>query len=170
MVTATGTCTTGGAVCTTDRDCGVNGPCTGVTCGALTAGAFTGGVWHTGSGVAGTCTVGGAACYLDADCGANGPCNGGADNPMCGNYGVPWDNNTAERAEFILDYFISPVIQKVNQGTDTNGFPFTVEFQRLAFNDTVQLLYSPDSVHRHRQQHRQRQPEGDHPVGQRASR
>ena len=143
MVTATGTCTTGGAVCTTDLNCGENGPCINATCGVLTAAAFTGGVWHTGSGVRGTCKVGGASCYLDADCGANGPCNGGADNPECGNYGVPWDNNTPERAEFILDYFISPVIQKVNQGTDSNGFPFTVEFQRLAFNDTVQLLYSP---------------------------
>jgi thrombospondin type 3 repeat protein len=118
-------------------------------CVAIPAGAFVGGVWHTGSGVAGTCTTGGAACYLDEDCagGANGPCVGGADNPLCGNYGIAFNPATGRRAEFILDYWMSPVIEKVNQGLDANGFPFTVEFQRLAYNDTVQLRYAEPTLY-----------------------
>jgi hypothetical protein len=116
-------------------------------CVAIPAGAFVGGVWHTGSGVTGTCAVGGAACYLNSDCGANGPCNGGADNPECGNYGLAFNDLTGRRAEFLLDYFISPVIEKVNQGTDANGNPFTVEFQRLGFNESIQFYYNEPTLY-----------------------
>jgi len=115
----------------------------------LPAPAFAGGVWHTGSGVAGSCTTGGAACYLDEDCagGTNGPCVGGADNPSCGNYGIAFNPATGRRAEYIMDYLLSPVLEKVNQGNDLSGFPYTVEFQRLAFNDTVQLRYAEPTLY-----------------------
>ena len=48
----TGTCTTGGKVCSKSEDCGPNGPCV----------------------FRGTCAIGGTFCTLDADCGTNGPC------------------------------------------------------------------------------------------------
>ncbi|HEU5217098.1 MAG TPA: thrombospondin type 3 repeat-containing protein, partial [Gemmatimonadales bacterium] len=121
----------------------------GAPCAALTAGPFVGGVWHTGSGVAGTCAVGGAACYLSSDCagGANGPCNGGADNPQCGNFGIAFNPGTSSAAEFLHDYLVSPILEKVNQGNDANGFPFVVEFQRLAFNNTTQIDLEGDTLY-----------------------
>jgi hypothetical protein len=143
-------------------------------CAALTVGAFTGGAWHTGSGQAGACRTGGAACYLDSDCtGGTGPCDGrcvggptpgatcantaacgaggtcvfGADYLDCGNYGVPFNTATPRRAEFVHDYLVSPIIEKVNQGLDASGYPFAVEFQRFGFNDTAQFRYADNTVY-----------------------
>jgi hypothetical protein len=89
----------------------------GAPCGAIPAGltGFVGGVWHT----------------------ANGTPTG--DATSCGNFGVPFNPATPNRAEIVYDVLISPVIQKVRQGNDANGFPFTVEFQRLGWNQTVQF-------------------------------
>jgi hypothetical protein len=154
------------------RDAGNAGRRRGV-CAALTVGAFTGGAWHTGSGQVGACRTGGAACYLDSDCtGGTGPCDGrcvggatpgapcassatcgggtcvfGADYLDCGNYGVPFNAGTPRRAEFMHDYLVSPIIEKVNQGLDATGYPFTVEFQRFGFNDTAQFRYADNTVY-----------------------
>jgi len=86
-------------------------------CAAIPAGltGFVGGMWHTGNG---TST---------------------ADATDCGNYGIPFDTATPTRAELLLDVLFSPVIQKVHQGNDSSGFPYTVEFQRLGYNTTVQF-------------------------------
>ncbi|HEU5218305.1 MAG TPA: hypothetical protein VFU23_06585, partial [Gemmatimonadales bacterium] len=121
----------------------------GAPCAALTAGAFVGGVWHTGSGVAGGCT--GPApiepCYLNSDCPVGQTCTGGADNPQCGNFGTAFNAGTSVRAEYLHDYLVSPILEKVNQGNDANGFPFVVEFQRLAFNNTVQIDYADNTLY-----------------------
>lgn len=74
-----------------------------------------GGVWHTGNG---TPT---------------------SDATTCGNYGIPFNAQTPNRAELLYDVMVSAVVQKVRQGFDANGFPFTVEFQRLGYNSTVQF-------------------------------
>src|SRR5262249_792857 len=90
---------------------------------------------------------------LDSDCVSPGTCSSAAaDYLTCGNYGSAFNSGTVRRAEFLYDYMISPVIEKVNQGhVDLNGapsgsgFPFTVEFQRLSFNMSDQL-YAADQV------------------------
>ena len=87
-------------------------PCVAIPAGLT---GFVGGMWHTGNGTA------------------------TADATDCGNYGIPFDTATPTRAELLLDVLFSPVIQKVHQGTDSNGFPYTVEFQRLGYNTTVQF-------------------------------
>jgi hypothetical protein len=125
----------------------------GAPCAALTAGlgTFVGGVWHTGSGVLGVCTGPGpdTTCYLTSDCVAGDTCVGGADNGVnaggyadCGNYGVSVNASTPERAEYLHDYLVSPIIEQVNQGLDANGFEYEVEFQRLGFNNSVQIRYA----------------------------
>jgi hypothetical protein len=70
-----------------------------------------------------------------------------ADYLDCGNYGVPFNAATPRRAEFMHDYLVSPIIEKVNQGNDAAGYPFTVEFQRFGFNDSVQFRYSDNTVY-----------------------
>ena len=86
-------------------------------CAAIPAGltGFVGGMWHTGNG---TPT---------------------SDATNCGNYGIPFNTATPTRAELLLDVLFSPVIQKIHQGNDPSGFPYTVEFQRLGYNATVQF-------------------------------
>src|SRR5262249_1446923 len=86
-------------------------------CAAIPAGlpGFVGGMWHTGNG---TLT---------------------ADASTCGNYGVPYNPSSPTRTELLYDVLFSPVVQKVHQGLDAGGFPFTVEFQRLGYNSTLQF-------------------------------
>ncbi|HEU5181946.1 MAG TPA: thrombospondin type 3 repeat-containing protein [Candidatus Polarisedimenticolia bacterium] len=95
-----------------DPDGGGPSPCAAIPAGL---GGFTPGMWHTGNGTA------------------------SADVTDCGNYGIAFNAATATRAEALYDVMFSPVIQKVHQGLDANGFPFTVEFQRLGYNATVQF-------------------------------
>jgi subtilase family protein/thrombospondin type 3 repeat protein len=95
-----------------DPDGGGPSPCAAIPAGLT---GFVGGMWHTGNG---TPT---------------------SDSGACGNYGVPFNPATPQRAELLYDVMFSPVIQKVHQGNDANGFPFTVEFQRLGYNSTVQF-------------------------------
>ena len=95
-----------------DPDGGGPSPCAAIPAGL---GGFVAGMWHTGTG---TLT---------------------ADATDCGNYGVPFNSATPTRAELLYDVMFSPVIQKVHQGNDAAGFPFTVEFQRLGYNATVQF-------------------------------
>src|SRR5262249_53185845 len=102
------------------RCCGtVGAACTSPaegTCTAMPAlPAAVSGMWHTGDGTA------------------------TADTSACGNYGFPFNSATPARAEILYDVLFSPVVQKVHQGNDAGGFPYTVEFQRLGYNANVQF-------------------------------
>src|SRR3989442_10308957 len=56
----------------------------------------------------------------------------------CDNYAMPSDPGTPVQAERIMDILESPIIAQVNQLPDARGFPYTVEFQRLAVNVNIQ--------------------------------
>ncbi|HXH28471.1 MAG TPA: thrombospondin type 3 repeat-containing protein [Candidatus Polarisedimenticolia bacterium] len=75
------------------------------------------GIWHTG----------------DSD-----PNTPAANSNTCDSYPNPTNAATPPFTEFIDDVLESPIIAKVNQGTDARGFPYNVEFQRLAFNLNIQ--------------------------------
>ncbi|HZN03238.1 MAG TPA: thrombospondin type 3 repeat-containing protein [Candidatus Polarisedimenticolia bacterium] len=76
------------------------------------------GIWHTGDGD--PTTPGGAA-------------------TACDNHTQPNDPNTPEKVELLMDVLESPIVAKVNQNNDARGFAFTVEFQRFAYNENIQL-------------------------------
>jgi hypothetical protein len=78
------------------------------------------GVWHTG----------------DGDLFTPDP----ATSTTCDNYGMPFSPSTPLAAEFLFDVLESPIIAKVHQTADARGFPYTVEFQRLAMNLNHQTL------------------------------
>ena len=71
------------------------------------------GIWHTG----------------DGDPNTPLPTSTG-----CDNYAMPTDPTTPVSAEFLLDVLESPIIAKVHQLGDARGFPYNVEFQRIAMN------------------------------------
>ncbi|PYS95683.1 MAG: hypothetical protein DMF50_07715, partial [Acidobacteria bacterium] len=75
------------------------------------------GIWHTGDG---------------------DPATPASNSASCDNYVQPSDLSTPRRAELVFDVLESPIIAKVNQNNDTRGFPFTVEFQRVAANFNMQ--------------------------------
>ncbi|HKB07369.1 MAG TPA: thrombospondin type 3 repeat-containing protein [Candidatus Polarisedimenticolia bacterium] len=75
------------------------------------------GIWHTGDGDPTT-----------PDANANG----------CDNYAMPSDQQTEPQAEHVMDVLVSPIIEQVHQLPDARGFPYTVEFQRLAMNVNIQ--------------------------------
>ncbi|HZN03196.1 MAG TPA: thrombospondin type 3 repeat-containing protein, partial [Candidatus Polarisedimenticolia bacterium] len=58
----------------------------------------------------------------------------------CDNYFMPQNLATPAQAEFIFDMLESPIVAKVHQTTDARGFPYTVEFQRLAMNLNHQTI------------------------------
>jgi hypothetical protein len=58
----------------------------------------------------------------------------------CDNYAMPQEPNTPPQAERIMDVLISPIIAQVHQLPDARGFPYTVEFQRLAINVNLQTF------------------------------
>ncbi|HEU4400496.1 MAG TPA: thrombospondin type 3 repeat-containing protein [Candidatus Polarisedimenticolia bacterium] len=78
------------------------------------------GIWHSG----------------DGDPNTPGPAA-----TTCDVYELPNDPSTPRHNEFIYDVLESPVISKVHQVPDSRGFPYTVEFQRLAFNGNFQTYY-----------------------------
>jgi len=80
---------------------------------------FGAGIWHTGDGDLTT-----------PDATATG----------CDNYAMPGDLATPPQAEKILDILESPIIAQVHQLPDARGFPYTVEFQRLAMNVNIQTV------------------------------
>jgi hypothetical protein len=89
-------------------------------CGFQTsAGANAFGVWHTGDGD--PTTPSGAA-------------------TACDKYAQPQDPNTPPLAELLMDVLESPIIAKVNQLPDARNFQYTVEFQRLGYNETIQTF------------------------------
>ncbi|HXH27422.1 MAG TPA: S8 family serine peptidase, partial [Candidatus Polarisedimenticolia bacterium] len=71
------------------------------------------GIWHTGDG---------------------DPNTPGATATGCDNYPIPADGGTPPQAEKVFDVLESPIIAKVHQSADARGFPYAVEFQRLALN------------------------------------
>ncbi|MFQ5877348.1 MAG: thrombospondin type 3 repeat-containing protein [Acidobacteriota bacterium] len=71
------------------------------------------GIWHTG----------------DGDPATPGPSSTGCDNHI-----LPFNPATPVHVERILDVLHSPIIAKVHQLPDERGFPYEVEFQRLALN------------------------------------
>jgi thrombospondin type 3 repeat protein/subtilase family protein len=71
------------------------------------------GIWHTGDGDPFTPT---------------------SVSTACDNYAMPQNSGTPPQAEFVFDVLQSPIIAKVHQNLDSRGFPYTVEFQRLAMN------------------------------------
>src|SRR6185503_18684995 len=77
------------------------------------------GIWHTGDGDTST-----------PDDLATG----------CDNYKMPQEPGTPPQAERIMDVLISPIIAQVRQLPDARGFPYTVEFQRLAVNVNLQTF------------------------------
>ncbi len=77
------------------------------------------GIWHTGDG---------------------DPTTPGASATGCDNYAMPTDPSTPVRAEKLLDILESPIIAKVHQTPDARGFPYSVEFQRLAMNVNMQTV------------------------------
>jgi hypothetical protein len=89
-------------------------------CGFQTsAGLNKWGVWHTGDGD--PTTPGGAA-------------------TACDKHAQPQDANTPGKAELLMDVLESPIVAKVNQNPDARGFAYTVEFQRLGYNETIQTF------------------------------
>ncbi|HYS04579.1 MAG TPA: thrombospondin type 3 repeat-containing protein [Candidatus Dormibacteraeota bacterium] len=82
---------------------------------------FGAGIWHTGDG---------------------DPTTPDATATGCDNYAMPHDLATPPQAERILDILESPIIAQVHQLPDARGFPYTVEFQRLAMNVNIQ---TPDA-------------------------
>ncbi|MCZ6669551.1 MAG: S8 family serine peptidase, partial [Acidobacteria bacterium] len=92
------------------------------------------GVWHTGDGLSDSLAVGGDG---------NGQVSRAESNAhnatICRNYSVPIDPGTVPGTEILVDVLQSPVIVKVNQGSDVRGFPFLAEFRRLAFNLNAQI-------------------------------
>ncbi len=87
---------------------------TGGLCGFQTSGGLNKfGIWHTG----------------DGDVNTPGP-----SATACDNYVIPFNSNTQPRVEELLDVLQSAIVAKVHQAPDSQGFPFTVEFQRLAMN------------------------------------
>jgi hypothetical protein len=58
----------------------------------------------------------------------------------CDNYYMPSNPATPPQAEFLFDMLESPIVAKVHQTADSRGFPYTVEFQRLAMNLNHQTL------------------------------
>jgi hypothetical protein len=71
------------------------------------------GIWHTGDGDTFTPD---------------------ATSVSCDSYGMPQNSATPLQAEFVYDMLQSPIIAQVHQLADARGFPYTVEFQRLALN------------------------------------
>ncbi len=89
-------------------------------CGFQTsAGAGKFGIWHAGDG---------------------NPATPSAVATSCDNHAQPRDSATSPKAEMIMDVLESPIIAKVNQSDDGRGFAYMVEFQRLGFNENIQLL------------------------------
>ena len=90
-------------------------------CGFQTSGAAANqfGIWHTGDGDP-TTPIPAAT--------------------VCENHAQPGDNATPTRTELIMDVLESPIIAKVNQNNDSRNFPYTVEFQRLGYNENIQLV------------------------------
>ncbi|MFI5040561.1 MAG: thrombospondin type 3 repeat-containing protein [Acidimicrobiales bacterium] len=58
----------------------------------------------------------------------------------CDNYLMPQNPATPPQSEFIYDVLQSPIVAKVHHGLDARGFPYTVEFQRLAVNMNHQTI------------------------------
>jgi hypothetical protein len=88
-------------------------------CGFQTSGGLNkSGIWHTGDGD--PATPSGVA-------------------TACDNHSQPNDPNTPEKVELLMDVLESPIVAKVNQADDARGFPYTVEFQRFAYNENIQL-------------------------------
>ena len=88
-------------------------------CGFQTTGGLNKfGIWHTGDGDA--ATPGGAA-------------------TACDNASMPGDPATPQKVEILEDILESPIVAKVNQNNDARGFSYTVEFQRFAYNENIQL-------------------------------
>jgi len=58
----------------------------------------------------------------------------------CDDYGMPYSPSTPLASEFLFDMLESPIVAKVHQTADARGFPYTVEFQRLAMNLNHQTL------------------------------
>ena len=83
-----------------------------------TGGAGKFGIWHTGDGDA--ATPSGVA-------------------TACDNASQPNDPNTPEKVELLMDVLESPIVAKVNQNNDARGFTYTVEFQRFAYNENIQI-------------------------------
>jgi Subtilase family/Thrombospondin type 3 repeat len=75
------------------------------------------GIWHTGDGNPNTPSL---------------------TSNACDSYPNPSNPATPPFSEFIVDVLESPIISKVNQVPDARGFPYNVEFQRLAFNLNIQ--------------------------------
>jgi hypothetical protein len=89
-------------------------------CGFQTSGgAGKFGIWHAGDGNAATPS---------------------AVATSCDNHAQPRDAATTPKVEMIMDVLESPIIAKVNQNNDARGFAYTVEFQRLGFNENIQTL------------------------------
>jgi hypothetical protein len=79
------------------------------------------GIWHSGDGDPNTPELSGSS--------------------TCDTYVIPKDPSTPNHTEFVFDVLESPIIAKVHQTNDTRGLPYTVEFQRLAFNLNIQTYY-----------------------------
>ncbi|HEV8201238.1 MAG TPA: hypothetical protein VGS03_14575, partial [Candidatus Polarisedimenticolia bacterium] len=83
-----------------------------------TGGANKFGIWHTGDGDPTTPT---------------------GVSTACDNASMPGDPATPEKVELLEDILESPIVAKVNQNNDARGFAYTVEFQRFAYNENIQL-------------------------------
>ena len=87
--------------------------------------AGAGGIWHTG-------TIG-----LDPPEPARKESNGRSGFDLgCEDYDIPGDASTPTN-EQVLDVLSSPEFHRVHVGPDSNGFNYTLEFSRLAFNSQM---------------------------------
>ena len=87
----------------------------------------TGGIWHTG-------TIG-----VDPPEPARKAVNGRTGFDLgCEDYDIPNDASTPIN-EQVLDVLSSPVFHRVHQVPDANGFNYTLQFSRLAFNTQIDI-------------------------------
>ncbi len=96
-------------------------------------------VWeYKTSGLCGFQTSGGLGKYGVWHTGDGDPTTPGTAAQVCEDHAVPNDGATAARAELYFDVLHSPILAKVHQSTDTRGFPYTTEFQRIGINFNMQ--------------------------------
>jgi hypothetical protein len=108
---------------------------------SIAAGISTNPVWeYKTSGICGFQTAGGLNQFGIWHTGDGDPNTPSSVATACDNYAVPSNTATPPKVEMYFDILESPILAKVNQNSDARGFGYTVEFQRLGFNENIQTI------------------------------